>query len=134
MRQAIPEKIRNFVANRANFRCEYCQIHSDDMFLSFEIDHVIPLKHGGTNATENLAFACPHCNQHKGSDFATLFGDDIVRLFNPRLEKWSAHFETFNGLISPKTRIGEASLKIFKFNQPDLLILRQILSEEGRYP
>lgn len=134
MRQAIPERVRNFVANRANFRCEYCQIHSDDMFLSFEIDHLIPLKHGGTNAPKNLAFACPHSNQHKGSDFITLINDDIVRLFNPRLEQWSAHFETFNGQISPKTRIGVASLKIFKFNQPDLLILRQILSEKGRYP
>jgi 5-methylcytosine-specific restriction endonuclease McrA len=133
MRQAIPEKIRNFVANRANFRCEYCQIHNDDMFLSFEIDHVIPLKHGGINAVENLAFACPHCNKHKGSDFATLLDDEIVRLFNPRIEQWSAHFETSNGQILAKTRIGEASIKIFRFNQPDLLILRQILSEEGRY-
>jgi 5-methylcytosine-specific restriction endonuclease McrA len=134
MRQAIFEKTRHFVANRAKFRCEYCQIHSDDMFLSFEIDHVIPIKHGGTNAIENLAFACPHCNQHKGSDFATVLGDEIVRLFNPRIDQWSKHFETANGEIFPKSRIGEASLKIFRFNQPDLLILRQILNEEGRYP
>lgn len=134
MRQAISEKTRHFVANRAKFRCEYCQIHSDDMFLSFEIDHVIPIKHGGTNATENLAFACPHCNQRKGSDFATLLDDEIVRLFNPRIDEWSKHFEAVNGEIVPKSRIGEASLKIFRFNQSDLLILRQILSEEGRYP
>ncbi len=39
--QAIPERIRTLVAQRANFRCEYCQIHSDDLFLSFEIDHIL---------------------------------------------------------------------------------------------
>jgi len=65
MRQLISEKTRQLVAGRANFKCEYCRIHSDDMFLSFELDHIIPLKHGGTNDMENLAFACPHCNQHE---------------------------------------------------------------------
>ncbi|MCY7351822.1 MAG: HNH endonuclease [Cytophagaceae bacterium] len=134
MRQAISEKTRRLVAERANFRCEYCQIHSDDLFLSFEIDHIIPLKHGGSHAIGNLAFACPHCNQHKGSDFATLFGDEIVRLFNPRTDPWLTHFESRNGEILPKTRVGEASAKILRFNQPDQLILRQILSQAGRYP
>lgn len=77
--------MRYCVANCAKFRCEYCRIHSDYMFLLFEVDPVIPIKHGGTNAVENLAFACPHCNQHKGLDFATILGDEIVRLLIPEL-------------------------------------------------
>lgn len=134
MRQAIPDKIRDFVAKRANSCCEYCLIHSDDMFLAFEIDHIIPIKHGGKNDIENLAYACPHCNQHKGTDFATITKGDIIPLFNPRKEIWQEHFETENGEIISKTQIGEATLKIFKFNKPDLLILRRILHEVGRYP
>jgi 5-methylcytosine-specific restriction endonuclease McrA len=134
MRRFISDKIRLKVAERARFRCEYCQIHNDDTFLSFEIDHIIPLKHGGTNELDNLAFACPHCNQHKGSDFATLLDDEIVRLFNPRINSWRTHFEVFNGEILPITQIGEATIRIFRFNQPDLIILRQILNEENRYP
>lgn len=133
MRQSISEKIRQLVAERANYKCEYCRTHSDDMFLSFELDHIIPFKHGGTNDVENLAFACPHCNQHKGSDFATVFGNEIVRLFNPRLDIWLDHFEVINGEIISKTKVGDASIKIFRFNEPDLLILRQILSGAGRY-
>lgn len=35
MRQTIPDKIREFVAKRADYRCEYCMIHNDDMFLAF---------------------------------------------------------------------------------------------------
>ena len=136
MRQAIPERIRLAVAQRANFRCEYCHIHSDDLFLSFEIDHIIAIKHGGTSAIENLAYACPHCNQHKGSDFATLLNDfsEIVVLYNPRTHNWTEHFDISDGEIVAKTRIGQASIKIFKFNEPDLLILRKLLFELGRYP
>lgn len=136
MRRGVSEKVRRLVAERAEFRCEYCRIHSDDMFLSFEIDHVIPIKHGGNNAIDNLALACPHCNQHKGSDFATLLDnfEDIVILFNPRIHQWATHFEVMDGEILPKTRIGQARVKIFRFNQPDLLILRQLLIQAGCYP
>jgi HNH endonuclease len=136
MRKTISDKIRLIVAKRAEFRCEYCRIHSDDLFLSFEIDHIIALKHGGGNHPDNLAYACPHCNQHKGSDFATLLNDfnDIVRLFNPRIDHWFDHFEAINGEILAQTRIGEASIKIFRFNQPDLLIIRRLLTQAGRYP
>lgn len=124
------------MAERANFRCEYCCIHEEDLFLSFGIDHIIPLKHGGDNHAENLAYACPHCNQHKGTDFATLLDDfnDVVMLFNPRKQDWSIHFRTSDGEILAKTRIGQATVRIFQFNQPDLVILRRLLTQVGRYP
>ena len=70
-RVAIPVKIRDLVAQRALYRCEYCQIHEDDHFLAFHIDHILALKHGGTDNIENLAWACPTCNTYKGTDFAT---------------------------------------------------------------
>lgn len=134
MRQSIPEKVRQRVVSRAGSRCEYCRIHSDDLFLSFEIDHIIPVKHGGSNDLDNLALACPHCNQHKGSDFATILDNEIVRLFNPRTDNWDEHYQVANGLIVSHTKIGTASIKIFRFNHPDLVILRQLLIQLGRYP
>lgn len=134
MRQSIPEKVRQRVVSRAGSRCEYCCIHSDDLFLSFEIDHIIPVKHGGSNDLDNLALACPHCNQHKGSDFATILDNEIVRLFNPRTDNWDEHYQVANGLIVSHTKIGTASIKIFRFNHPDLVILRQLLIQLGRYP
>ncbi len=133
MRFPVSDKIRKTVEHRVNHRCEYCQIHSNDMFLSFELDHIIPIKHGGSNDFENLALACPHCNQHKGSDFATIFKNQIIRLFNPRVDKWPDHFEVFNGEINSKSKVGEASIKIFHFNEPDLIILRQLLSKNWSY-
>lgn len=136
MRQTIPAKVREFVAQRVEYRCEYCRFHADDLFLSFEIDHIVSLKHGGGNEPENLAFACPHCNVHKGSDLTTFLDDydDIVRLFKPRTDVWTAHFDVVDGEIIPLTRIGQATVKMLRFNQPDLIMLRRLLMQAGRYP
>ena len=86
MKRRIPEAVRQFVAQRAGYRCEYCRVHQDDLFIAFEIDHIAGIKHGGGDEPDNLAFACPHCNQHKGSDLTTFLDsyEDIVALFNPR--------------------------------------------------
>ena len=94
------------------------------------------MKHGGGDELDNLAYACSHCNQHKGSDLTTFLDsyDDIVLLFNPRKHIWQDHFETINGEILAKSRIGQASIKILKFNEPDILILRRELSQAGLYP
>jgi HNH endonuclease len=64
------------------------------------MDHVVSQKHGGGNEVENLAFACPHCNSHKGSDLTTFIEsyEDIVAIFNPRSTLWSDHFFAEGGL------------------------------------
>lgn len=128
--------VRALVAQRAGSCCEYCRLHEEDMFLSFEIDHIASVKHGGGNELENLAYSCPHCNNAKGSDLTTFLDayDDIVGLFNPRKHSWADHFEADDGQITSKSRIGRATIKVLRFNEPDLVILRQLLSQAGRYP
>jgi len=132
----VNQATRKLVAIRAANRCEYCRLHEDDMFVSFQIDHVIAQKHGGGNEIDNLAFTCPHCNQHKGSDLTTFIGryDNIVLLFNPRKDRWDAHFETIEGEILPLSEVGIATIKLLQLNNVDLIILRKILSQIGRYP
>ncbi len=136
MNRYIPKAIRNQVARCAQNRCEYGSVHGDDSFLPFEIDHIISLKHGGGNEIENLAFACPHCNQKKGSDLTTFLKsyDDIVGLFNPRIHSWSKHFQVEEGEIIPQTRIAEATVKLLKLNEPERIIHRKILMEIDCYP
>jgi 5-methylcytosine-specific restriction endonuclease McrA len=48
-RRAIPSTTRQAVAERANYRCEYCQMLEDEFFVAFEMDHIISLKHGGSD-------------------------------------------------------------------------------------
>lgn len=83
-----------------------------------------------------MAYACAHCNQHKGSDLVTILegSKEYIPLFNPRTAIWEEHFTTLEGEIIAKTKIGEATIKLLQFNNPDLLILRKLLSEVGRYP
>ncbi len=130
------EQLRWKVAERADFRCEYCRIHQNDMFISFEIDHIVAQKHGGGNEIENLAYSCPHCNQHKGSDMVTFVDNynDVIRLFNPRIDDWEEHFESTTGEIYSETKMGIATIKLLKMNDVDLIILRGLLSDLGRYP
>lgn len=134
MSRYISEALRNRVATRADFRCEYCRIYERYSFLSFHIEHIISLKHGGNSTVENLAYSCPICNVNKGSDIATFVDnpDDLIRFFNPRNDVWTDHFEVeSSGLILSKTMIGEATIKILGLNHPDSIIERQIMIQMG---
>jgi 5-methylcytosine-specific restriction endonuclease McrA len=48
-----------FVAERAGHRCEYC-LAPEALFNSpFDVDHVVPIAHGGGRSADNLALALP---------------------------------------------------------------------------
>ncbi len=132
----LSEQLRTFVAQRALNRCEYCLVHEDDMFWRFHIDHIISQKHGGNSENNNLAYCCSVCNQHKGSDLGTYLPDShrLIRLFNPRKDKWHLHFAINEGAFIAKSKIGEATIKVLNLNNIDRIILRQVLIEENRYP
>lgn len=68
----IPANLRRLVVERAVGRCEYCLLHQADTPFSHQIDHILPLKHGGETIAKNLALACLDCNRYKGSDLAAI--------------------------------------------------------------
>lgn len=136
MSRFIPDKLRLLVAERARFSCEYCLVQQEDLIFSCQVDHIISLKHGGETVAENLAHSCLPCNVNKGSDVGTIVrpGGRFTRFFNPRKDKWADHFTLSEGIILPKTRIGEATVRIFQFNAPERVLRRQLLMAAGRYP
>lgn len=136
MSSGVPEELRRLVAARAGHTCEYCLIHEDDVFLAFEVDHIISRKHGGVTAAENLACACFYCNRYKGTDLATDFGSaaELVRLFNPRINRWEDHFRVESAWIEGRTQIGMATAALLKFNIPERLLERADLAQGGRWP
>ena len=93
--------LRRRVAERAWHVCEYCLVHEDDVYHGCEVDHIRSLKHEGLTAEENLAFACFHCNRHKGTDLGSMGArtGGLVRFYNPRgsyvspIHLWSAPAE-----------------------------------------
>lgn len=130
-------ELARLVRERAGFRCEYCRLPAVPVAIPFEIEHIVARQHGGTDAPSNLAFTCLHCNKHKGPN---LSGIDraaarrkMVRLFHPRLHRWSYHFAWDGPRIVGKTPIGRATVVVLAMNDPPMVMLRRELIEEGMF-
>jgi len=137
MSERIPAALRRLVAERAECRCEYCRIHQDDEpFYRLHVEHVIAKQHGGGDGANNLALACHHDNYHKGPNLA---GVDprtgkVVRLFNPRRQRWSRHFQFDGALIVGKTPCGRATVEVLAINAAERVELRRELISVGLFP
>jgi HNH endonuclease len=134
----ISTELRRLVASRADYLCEYCLIHETDTFFGCEVDHIVSEKHGGPTREDNLAYACVHCNRNKGSDIASHSETGVLaRFYNPRGDRWADHFrldENDGVTIVPRTSIGEATVRIFRFNEDERLLERKELQLVERYP
>ena len=99
----------------------------------FHLDHIIARKHGGSSTMDNLAYACFHCNTHKGPNIASLdpFTGLLTPLFHPRLNRWTQHFVWQGPLLDGLTPAGRATVETLSLNQPLLVAVRQSLQEEG---
>ncbi|MBL7813901.1 MAG: HNH endonuclease [Saprospiraceae bacterium] len=135
-RHHISNDLRQKVVKRANFCCEYCLVPEAFLATVFHIEHIRSIKHGGKTLLNNLAYACPHCNQNKGSDVATFLNDEsdeLIRFFNPRIDVWHEHFEINEGEIVPKTNLAKVTIRILNINQIDRIIFRKALMDAGVY-
>lgn len=130
----ISTELRIQVKLRAFSVCEYCLIHEDDVFFSFHIDHIVSLKHGGKTSLNNLSYSCAICNREKGTDLGSIYDGNIIRFYNPRIDKWLDHFKLEGGLILALTPIGEVTRKIFKFNDINRIAERELLTQIQAYP
>jgi hypothetical protein len=117
---------------RAQNRCEYCRIPHPQFRLPFQIDHIIARQHGGPTTIDNLSLACFHCNRFKGPNIAGLDSDSgqLVRLFHPRLDLWTEHFQFDGPLLIGLTPIGRVTIHVLAINADDLLRLRVELLQE----
>ena len=121
------------VALRANYVCEYCHAPQSTSNFPLEVEHIIPISFGGKTEFENLALACRSCNIFK-SNF--LFGLNDIRLFNPRIDLWSEHFEvkllTFE--IVGLTESGNGTIIRLRMNSTFQLSARIEWNRLDRFP
>jgi hypothetical protein len=119
------------VIQRADGRCEYCQLLERVSDLPFHVDHIIAEKHRGQTVLENLAWACFSCNMHKGPNVAGVdpVTDEVVRLFHPRQDAWSDHFRWQGSWLHGLTEIGRTTIAVLEINDADAVLLRELLSE-----
>jgi hypothetical protein len=120
---------RRFVRSRAANRCEYCQLPQEDSPVArLQLEHIRPLKHGGTDDVDNLALACIDCNLRKGSNLTGIdpTTDQVVELFHPRLQEWSAHFDWSGVRIVALTEVGRVTIRVLDLNSDDRLLVRLV--------
>lgn len=137
-RRKISTTIQTQVRQRADFLCEYCHTNERWQYVPFTLDHIIPVAAGGTDTVDNLALACFHCNRRKATKQTALDPEtgEVVSLFNPRQDKWTAHFKwSSNGLyILPQTSTGRATVAFLSLNRERIIHIRAADVEIGRHP
>lgn len=118
---------------RAGARCEYCRFPSEHAEAPFQIDHIIAQKHRGETVAENLALACYYCNSYKGPNIAGIdpITGRMVRLFNPRAQRWRDHFAWEGARLVGRTPVGRATVQVLWMNHPLVVETRGWLIAEG---
>ena len=119
----VSAQLRRTVIERARSCCEYCLQPAAFAFCSHQIDHIIAEKHGGKTVDNNLALACKLCNTLKGSDLASIDPEsqEIVRLYQPRHDRWQDHFQLKESELVPLTAIARTTIWLLHLNQDDRL-------------
>jgi hypothetical protein len=73
---------------------------------------------------------------HKGPNLAGIdpVGGQMVRLFNPRLDRWIEHFQWQGVMAIGITEIGRATIAVLKMNDVLDLTARYDMRERGLFP
>ena len=128
---------RREVLERAGGCCEYCRRSVDVRLARFEIDHIVSLKYGGGDSVDNLCLTCAPCNRYKGAEVAAIdpLTDEATRLFNPRLQKWSEHFQiNSDASLAGTSPEGRATVLVLRMNEAPRVEQRFGERLLGNYP
>lgn len=118
---------RRLVKERSRMRCEYCRMaEAWEPFFPYHVEHIRALQHKGPDTSDNLAYACNHCNLLKGPNLTSIDPDSglITPLFNPRTQLWSEHFVINDGKLFGLTAVGRTTVFLLQMNAPHRVELR----------
>lgn len=133
----ISKALREFVFDRANGLCEYCQ-SSKKVITTLEIDHIVPVHLDGRTDGDNLCLCCRGCNKYKKTTTEAIDPDTqtIQSLFHPRQHHWHDHFQwdDTGTLLIGLTPIGRVTIIQLKMNRSEMIISRQLWVSAGWHP
>ncbi len=134
----IGKRLRQRVAQQAQFRCGYCQTQEVVSGVPLTLEHIIPKVRGGEDVETNLWFSCRLCNENKGVLTEAIDPDTAttVRIFNPRLDDWNVHFawSTEGSTVIGLTAIGRATVNALDLNSSFRVASRTLWVEAGYHP
>ncbi len=133
----MDSRLRQFVRERAEYRCEYCRLRQEhEPSRIFHVEHIIALQHRGSDEEGNLALACQLCNLLKGTNLTSLDPDTsaLTCLFHPREDDWSQHFQIDGPRIRGLTDKGRTTVWLLEMNSDERVALRSLLQEAAEWP
>jgi hypothetical protein len=132
----VPAKLRALVVERAAGCCEYCRVNQHSSDVTFHVEHIIAVTHGGKTVEQNLALSCLRCNLHKGTNIAAAdpTTDEPTFLYHPRRHRWQEYFQLKGALIEPLSPEGRATVLVLHLNDRERVEERELLRKFDRYP
>ena len=58
----------------------------------------------------------------------------MVRLFNPRKDRWNRHFVWNGAILVGRTHTGRVTIDLLQINRAEAMELREYLIREGSFP
>jgi hypothetical protein len=119
---------------RARFTraCGYCGVREEHAGATLTVDHHRPRIRGGSDESSNLVYACPRCNEHKG----TYWHEEDpphVRLLHPGRDDLGAHLhEDESGELHGVTPEGAFFIARLKLNRAPLVAYRLHVRDNRR--
>ena len=55
-----------------------CALCRKPVWITFHVDHIVPLSKGGLNSAENIQVTCPRCNLRKGARYDVVAAGRVV--------------------------------------------------------
>lgn len=136
--EPIPEEVRATVRAQADDRCGYCLSLQCLVYAPLEIEHLVPRARGGSDDEDNLWLACRLCNNYKGTQIEALDPESgaRVRLFDPRHQEWSEHFEWDDSgtRIVGRSAHGRATVIALQLNNVIAVAVRRAWVPAGWHP
>lgn len=137
-RARITAALRRRVAEQARHRCGYCLSPEWIIGAVMELDHIVPVSHGGRTIEDNLWLACSACNDHKHDRLEAPDPEtgEPIHLFDPRRQVWSDHFSWSDAGVHVVglTPTGRATVQALRLNRPGLVAARRAWVEVGWHP
>ncbi len=98
---------RRTVFARDQYTCQYCGQTAKDL----TIDHVVPKRHGGPTAWENLVCSCRRCNMKKGDKMLQQTGMKLIR--QPRRPRYVPYISLTKYLTGRQNDVWRDYLPVF---------------------
>ena len=121
----VSAEARELIRIHYNYKCAYCGISEVDTGGLLEVEHFRPLSKGGTDALENLLYACTICNRYKSDYWAGEDTSENLQLLHPSRDQLERHTLALpDGTLIGLTERGWFHIDWLHLNRPQLVKFR----------